>query len=161
MVRLRPELLDLAEEGLGLCRQGDWKKGLPILASVLENRWPGEDAPGVLYSFLGYGVARFQKQVREGIKLCEHAIKLEFYEADNHFNMARVLVLDGDRKAAYASIERGLKLHPGHPGLIELQHEIGERKRPVLHFLDRDHPLNVLLGRLRHSFKGEPTSPRG
>ena len=150
MPPLRPELRDHAEEGLRLCRQGDWNKGLPVLASVLENRWPGEEAPGIIYGYLGYGVARFQGKVRDGLRLCRHAVKEEFYEADNHYNLARVHMLDNDRKSAVASIERGLRLNPEHPGLLDFKREVGIRRNPVLGFLDRNHPLNVLLGRIRH-----------
>ena len=64
MATMRPELREHAEEGIRLCRTGDWTRGLPVLANVLESRWPGEEAPGVIYAFLGYGVARYQKKVR-------------------------------------------------------------------------------------------------
>jgi hypothetical protein len=54
-----------------------------------------------------------------------------------------------------AAVERGLKLDPDHPGLLTLQKEIGTRRRPVLRFLDRDHPVNVFLGRMRHNMTGK------
>jgi len=155
MAKLRPELLAQAEEGLRLCRQGDWSKGMPILATVLENRWPGEETPGVIYSYLGYGVARYQNRVREGLKLCEHGVKQQYYEAENHFNLARVQQLGGDRKTTLATVERGLKLDPDHKGLLALKKELGVRRAPVFKFLRRDNPINVLLGRLRHSWRGK------
>jgi tetratricopeptide (TPR) repeat protein len=152
MATLRPELRENADEGIRLCRNGDWNKGLPVLASVLESRWPGEEAPGVIYAYLGYGVARYQNKLRDGLKLCEHAVKQQFYEAENHFHLARVQMLAGDRKAALAALDVGLKLDPDHPGLVALKKEFGVRRRPIVGFLDRDHPLNVLLGRLRHTW---------
>jgi hypothetical protein len=91
-----------------------------------------------------------QGKVREGLKLCEHSLKIQYYEADNHWNLARVQIVSGERLAAFQTISRGLKLDPTHEGLLQTQKEIGVRRRPVLGFLSRDHPLNIWLGRLRH-----------
>jgi len=142
---------NVVEDGLRLCRSGDWKRGLPVLAAAVEHRGPGDRTPGLVYSYLGYGTARFQNRGRDGLKLCEHAIKIQYYEADNHWNLARVQVLLGERRLAVATLEHGLKLDPEHEGLLGLKKEIGSRRRPVLGFLGRDNPLNVFFGRLRHS----------
>ena len=141
----------VVEDGLRLCRAGDWKRGLPALAAAVENRGPGDRTPGLVYSFLGYGTARYQNRMRDGLKLCEHAIKLQYYEADNHWNLARVQMMMKERRQAVTTIDRGLKLDPDHKGLLELRKDLGRRRRPVLRFLDRKNPINVLLGRLRHS----------
>jgi len=60
-------------------------------------------------------------------------------------------VLLNERRLAVTTVEHGLQLDPEHKGLLELKKEIGSRRRPVLAFLGRDNPLNVFLGRLRHS----------
>ena len=151
MARLSPDLQTYADEGLSLCRAGDWTKGLPVLAALLEKKSASDQVPGIVYSFFGYGVARYQGNTREGIKLCEHALKIQYYEADNHWNLARIQAFSGDRLAAFQTISRGLKLDPGHEGLIGSQKEIGVRRKPMLGFLSRDNPLNIWLGRLRHS----------
>jgi tetratricopeptide (TPR) repeat protein len=159
MAKLNPELQTQADDGLRLCRAGDWNKGLALLAAVLDQRTPMDQVPGVVYSYLGYGVARFQGKVREGIKLCEHSLKIEYYEAENHWNLARVQTLAGERQSAHQTIDHGLKLDPNHEGLLATQLELGVRKRPILGFLSRDNPVNVWLGRLRHSIK-EPPAPQ-
>ena len=100
------------------------------------------------------GSVEFQGKVRDGIRLCEHAIKLQFYEAENHFNMARVQHLAGERMASVNAIERGLKLDPDHEGLLALKREVGVRRPPVLGFLDRKNPVNVFLGRVRQALSG-------
>ena len=147
------------EDGLRLCRAGDWNKGLPVLAAAIENRGVAEQVPGLAYSWLGYGVARFQGKHREGLRLCEHAIKIQYYEADNHWNLARVHVLAANRKLAVQALERALKLDPDHEGLLALKNEIGLRRSPVFKWLDRDHPLNRLLGRLRHNMNKPADAP--
>ncbi|HSM14765.1 MAG TPA: hypothetical protein VLA66_11930 [Thermoanaerobaculia bacterium] len=144
---------EVAAKGVALCREGDWNRGLQLLSRVAEERTGGQELPGTVYSFLGYGVARYQRRVRDGLKLCEHAVKIQYYEPENHMNLARVQLLMGDRRGAVASIARGLKLDPNHRGLKELRLDIGVRKRPLIPFLSRSNPLNVLLGRLRHGMK--------
>lgn len=143
----------IAEEGVALCRAGEWDKGIQLLGRVVEERGLSEELPGTAYSFLGFAIARFQKKVRDGIKLCEHAVRIQFYEPDNHLNLARVHLLARNRKGAVEAIGRGLKLDPHHAGLRGLRQEIGIRKRPVVRFLSRDNPLNRLLGRMRHDFQ--------
>jgi hypothetical protein len=76
--------------------------------------------------------------------------KLQFYEADNHWNLARLHVVASNRQAAVAALEAGLKLDPEHDGLLALAKEIGTRKPPVIRFLHREHPLNRFFGRMRH-----------
>jgi Flp pilus assembly protein TadD len=143
----------LAAKGVALCREGDWDRGLALLSAAAEGRTSGEELPGVVYSFLGYGIAAHQRRTKDGLRLCEHAVKIQYYEPDNHMNLARVQLLMSDRKGAVASIARGLKLNPNHKGLKELRVEIGVRRRPVVPFLSRTNPINVLLGQLRSALR--------
>lgn len=142
-----------AEAAIELCKAGDWSRGLTILADLVKDRGLSEAVPGVAYSYLGYGIARYQRQVKEGLRLCEHAIKAQFYHPDSHLNLARVQMLAKNRRRAVAALAQGLSLDPRHAGLRALQAELGTRKRPVLGFLKRDNPVNKTLGRLRHQIK--------
>ena len=161
MAPVSDEMRSHVEDGIRLCRSGDWNKGLPVLAAAIENRGVAEQVPGIAYSYLGFGVARFQGKHREGLRLCEHAIKIQYYEADNHWNLARVHVLAANRKQAVQALERALKLDPDHEGLLALKNEIGLRQPTVLKWLGREHPVNRLLGRLRHNMKSnEPASSK-
>jgi len=148
------DLQSLAAKGLGACRDGDWTRGVALLGEAAAERGTDRELPGVVYSFLGYGIAKYQRRVRDGLKLCEHAVKIQYYEPDNHLNLARVQLMTSDRKGAVASIARGLKLDPNHKGLKELRLDIGVRRRPVIPFLSRTNLLNQLFGRLRHKLTG-------
>ena len=141
---------DDEERGIALCRAGEWDRGVDILARQINS---GERLSSTGYSYLGYGMALRRRQIREGLKLCEQAVKLEFYQPDNFLNLARTQVLAGNRRAAAASMRRGLALDRGHRGLRALAKDLGIRRAPVLRFLGRGNPLNVLLGRLRHAIK--------
>ena len=142
-----------AEAAIEICRGGDWGRGLTILADLVKERGLSEHIPGVAYSFLGYGIARYQKQVKEGLRLCQHAVKVQFYHPDCHLNLARVQVLAKNRKGAVHAIAQGLALDPKNAGLRSLQNEIGVRRRPVLGFLSRNNPVNRTLGKLRRQLK--------
>jgi tetratricopeptide (TPR) repeat protein len=135
------------ERGVALCREGEWDKGLFWLGRVAES---GESSlPGLFYSYLGYGIARCQRRHEEGLKLCQHSIKIEFYEPDNYLNLARTCLLLHDRSGAVRAVRKGLKVDPEHLDLKALHRELGIRRPPVLPFLSRTNLLNRMLGRVR------------
>jgi hypothetical protein len=142
-----------AEAAVAICRSGDWGRGLTILADLVKDRGLSEHIPGVAYSFLGYGIARYQKQVKEGLRLCQHAVKAQFYHPECHLYLARVQILAKNRKGAVHAIAQGLALDPRNSALRSLHDEIGVRKRPVIGFLSRSNPVNRTLGKLRRQMK--------
>ncbi len=142
-----------AEAAVAICRSGDWGRGLTILADLVKDRGLSEHIPGVAYSFLGYGIARYQKQVKEGLRLCQHAVKAQFYHPECHLYLARVQILAKNRKGAVHAIAQGLALDPRNAALRALHDEIGVRKRPVIGFLSRNNPVNRTLGKLRRQMK--------
>lgn len=141
----------IAEEGIALCRTGNWLRGMELLRTVAEDEGRHGELPSQFYSYLGFGVARFERRYREGLRLCRHAVKRD-YQPENYLNLARTYMLVGDRKRAVRAVSTGLKIDPSYPRLRELWSEMGMRKRPVLSFLSRDHVLNRVLGKIRHSW---------
>ena len=144
-------LTGVLEKGIEACRRGEWELGLRLLGMVADQ---GGQQPGLFYSYLGYGIARYQNRVEEGLKLCQHSIKVEFYQPENYVNLARAYLLRNDRPGAIRTIRSGLKVDPQNEELWVLHHELGIRKLPVLPFLSRDHFINRLLGNLRHVLRG-------
>lgn len=144
---------EAVQRGLDLCRKGLWKEGLRLLAEIVENAESGSGLPGRLYSYLGYGIAREERRIQEGLRLCQHAIKIEFYQAENYLNLARTLLLADRKGAAVRAVRDGLAIDPKNRELLVLRRELGVRKAPVLSFLDRTNPLNILLGRLRYRLR--------
>lgn len=149
-------MTDAMREGIDECRRGNWKTGLPSLARIAEEKDRAGALPALVYSYLGYGIALRQQRTQEGVRLCQHAVKLEFYQAETYLNLARTLVLANQRRAAVRAVGDGLQVEPDNRALLELQDELGVRRSPVLPFLSRSNPLNMLLGRLRHGFRGKP-----
>lgn len=146
------EMLDKLRRGIDCCRRGDWNEGLRQLGLIAQQGNPG--LPGIYYSYLGYGIALREKRVREGLELCRHSVKVEFYQADNYHNLARTCLLARQRSGAVRAVLDGLKIDPHHPGLLALRKELGIRGRPILPFLDRGNVLNQVLGRIRHAIRG-------
>lgn len=144
------EPADIAWKGIEFCRQSNWKEGLYWLTLAAEAKESADELPALFYSYLGYGVARYQKQQLQGLKLCRRAVELEFYQPESYDFLARTHLLMGDRRAAYDVVERGLEVDSTHVGLVKLRSKLGERRPPVLSFLPRDHRLNRWLGKARH-----------
>lgn len=146
----REQLLAACERGLDLCRFGNFKEGLAELAA-LGDLTRVKDVPSAYFSYLGYALAKQRNQLQQGIKLCRHAIKLEFFQSENYVNLARICLLNEKyRREAWEAVREGLRVDPEHPELLELQRQLGSRKPPVIRFLGRNNPLNRLLGSFRH-----------
>jgi hypothetical protein len=149
----QPDFSDVLRRGIERCRQGDWEVGLAFLGRIAEGERSAE-LPGLFYSYLGYGIALRQRRVQEGLRLCRHSVKVQFYEPENYVNLVRTLLLAGDRPGAVRAVLDGLKVDHQNGELLGLHKELGIRKSPVLPFLSRTNPLNQFLGRLRHSWRG-------
>ncbi len=147
------ELNQAALQGIEACKKGQWKEGLAVLGKVAEADRQGAELNGQFYSYLGYGIARYERRVKEGLALCQHSIKLQFYEPENYLNLARVHLLARNRRKAVEALNRALKLNASNPGAIALAREIGWRRRPVIPFLPRSNFLNRLLGRLSYRLR--------
>jgi len=147
------ELNQAALQGIEACKKGQWKEGLAVLGKVAEADRQGAELNGQFYSYLGYGIARYERRVKEGLALCQHSIKLQFYEPENYLNLARVHLLARNRRKAVEALNRALKLNASNPGALALAREIGWRRRPVIPFLPRSNFFNRLLGRLSYRLR--------
>jgi len=141
---------EAVEQGINLCKSGDWDEGLFCLKHILESSRHPEDLPAVFYSYLGYGLARKENRVDEGLALCRRAVELEFYEPANFLNLARTCLLAKDRAGAAEAVQEGLELDPSNKSLQRIAELIGTRRKPVISFLSRKNPLNKALGHIRH-----------
>ena len=113
---------------------------------------PDHRVPAEIYAYLGWGCARFEHQLRAGLILCQRAVKGAGDRPDGYLYLAKLHILNKDRRKAVRWLHRGLRAVPHSIELIELRRELGVRRRPVVPALHRDHFANQLLGRLRTRF---------
>jgi hypothetical protein len=159
---VRSEEFQQALQGIDQCRRGEWSDGIGRLAKAAASAERGT-LPGTVFSFLGYGLALREGRIDEGLALCRHAVRLQLFEPENHLNLARTQLLANDRSGAYRTVREGLRVDRNDKQLQALRRTIGERRRPILSFLSRTHPINRALGRLRHAlatfFRPQPEEP--
>ena len=145
----RANIDEAVARGIALCKQDRWQEGLKIL-NLIADAGERTDLPGRFYAILGFGRACYQGKLKDGLALCRHAVKLEFYQAENYYWLAQAYSLTNSRRRFLDTIAQGLKIDPENRQLLELRKELDERRPPVLRFLSRTHPLNRALGKLRH-----------
>ena len=146
------QLETLCARGIERCKRGDWELGINDLMAVAGQK-SRADLPSLLYSYLGLGIAQHRSEIKEGLRLCQHAVKLEFFQPDNYFNLARVHLIAQQRNGAVDAVRRGLGIDPEHEGLQRLQVQLGIRQRQILPFLARGNFLNLVLGKVRHKLR--------
>jgi len=152
---LNREAEDSFEKGHRALDANDWRSATAFFeaALTLEKRFTPQ-APQARYrSFYGLCLGLAKKRHDLAIKMCQAAIQLEQYNPDMHWNLGRVLFDAGRKREAYRVFVRGVKQEPGHRGLVSDIKRMGLRKKAVLPFLSRKHPLNVSLGRMRAEAK--------
>lgn len=124
-----------------------------FLTAIQLEREQGVRRPEMRYlSHYGLALALSAGPGAEAVHACETAVAREPGNPDLHENLARVLLLAGERARGLQVAARGAVLDQEHAGLRSLLQGSERRARPALRFLTRDHPVNRVLGRLRASW---------
>ncbi len=89
-----------------------------------------------------------------GENMCRRALELAKEKDPLLFvNIGRVLLKSGKREEARKYFLVAYKSdNTNTPAALELS-RMGVRRKPILSFFDRDHPLNIKLGKLRHTIR--------
>ncbi|HXV75819.1 MAG TPA: hypothetical protein VD788_05815 [Candidatus Polarisedimenticolaceae bacterium] len=148
LVRVAEESFDKGVAALGDGRQHE---ALAFFEAAIELECKyGTGKPQARYlSHYGLCLGLAGRRKHEAVKFCREAVAMEGYNPDLLWNLGRALLIADLRREAYAAFVKGLRLEPGHKGIIQDLKAMGLRKRPPLPFLDRSNPINVLLGRIR------------
>ena len=145
---------ELLEAGRDSIKREQWARGLQFFGGYVQRYTSrGETVPAApLASYalcLGYG-----KEVRRGIELCKRAQNADPRNPHIYWCLAQLGLLAGSRKDAIEAVDRGLRAVPDNFILLRLRKRLGVRQPKPIPFLDRNHRLNVRLGRLMHRMKG-------
>jgi Flp pilus assembly protein TadD len=101
-------------------------------------------------SYLGVVLARSEQKWGEAERLCDTAVRMKRNQAQLYLNLAEVYATAGRREDAVDALQSGLKFARRDVRLSIAMNRLTERRRPVLSFLERQHPLNRQLGIIRH-----------
>ena len=145
---------EVAWRGIELCRGGQWQDGLYWLSLAAEAEAKTSELPGLLFSYLGYAIAREQGRLEEGIRVAKLGVQVDMHQPEGYHLLAETHLIAGDRRSAIGVIEDGLLVDASNPELTDLKARLGNRRRPVLRFLPRRHFLNRWLGKIRHRLLG-------
>lgn len=148
---LTPSAEESFLRGLQAFEDGRRKEAMALFEAAIElERRLGRSRPQARYlSYYGVCLALENNDLREALRFCREAVTIEGYSADLRANLGRVLMRAGRRKEAYVNFVKGLRVEPRHPVILRSMRQLGVRRRPVLPFLSRANPLNVVLGRIR------------
>jgi tetratricopeptide (TPR) repeat protein len=138
-------------KGLQALSRGRRKEAMAMFEAAIEvERRLGALSPQPRYvSFYGLCLALERNAIGEALRYCREATTIEPFNPDLRCNFGRVLIRAGRRREAYEHFSEGLSLQGDHKGIRRALEAMGARRRPVLPFLSRKNPINVLLGRLR------------
>jgi tetratricopeptide (TPR) repeat protein len=150
----RKELIEKAWHGVALCRAGEWEDGVAYLARVDELSTDLDRIPALADSYLGFGWASQGGKYAEGLSKCQAAVDKEGWEVEAYQNLARTYLLRRNKKAAIATLDRGLEVDPVQKELLALRAKFGYRRKPMIPFLPRGQFLNKFVGILRHNIRG-------
>jgi tetratricopeptide (TPR) repeat protein len=137
-----------------------YKESIALFQQAIDlERQEGAKNPKMKFlSYLGLALTLSQGKSEEGQKLCEQAVKREFFDPDLYCNLGIVYLRNRLKAQAFEAFQKGLNLKAGHPRILDEREKYDRRGDPILGFLPRGHYLNRLLGRLRfrlrHLFDG-------
>ncbi len=111
-----------------------------------------------LMSIDGYLTALVEKRYRDGVILCQEALRRyekisvagrEFFLPFFYLNIAKTYLLLNNKRLAVENLFKILKIDNENLEALKELANLGIRKRPVIPFLKRSNPLNKYLGILR------------
>ncbi len=142
-------------KGLAAVERRSYTEAVALFQAAIDlERQEGTKNPRMKYvSYLGLALVLTNGRSDEGVKLCEQAVKREFFDADLFCNLGIVYLRDRQKKRAFGAFQKGLNLKPGHRRIQEELDRYDRRSYPVFSFLPRTHPVNVLAGRLRYRLR--------
>jgi len=141
--------------GIAAVDNGDTLNGLLFLEKTGEVFWKDP----VFCSYLAVCLARERQKFCMAVNLCMDSIAVEPKEPLHYLNLGRVYLAAGNKKEAIRAFHNGL-LKGYNKKIHSLLNVLGQRKPPVIPFLDRSHPLNVFLGKLEYCIRGGAVKSR-
>jgi hypothetical protein len=136
-------------EGVDWYRQGDLAQAHVCFGTAHRRR----TTDPLCLAWYGLTLILVEKNNALGLRYCEEAVRRSGAAVPEAWlNLGRAYRALGHRVLAVRALERGRELDPAGEHLKEELQKLGTRRSPVVSFLSRSHPLNRILGRIRHRF---------
>jgi hypothetical protein len=101
-----------------------------------------------------HGLARVLMGDASGVKLCRKAAVGNDDDAEVLYNLALAEHRLHNRESGYLALRRGLRVDPGHRGLLGLKQDfVLRRQHGLIPLLSREHCINRWIGRLVRGFR--------
>jgi hypothetical protein len=147
------------EEVRCLIKKRNYREALKILEGALI----GHPFNPFLLSYHGWMVAAVCRDYDRGTDICKDA--LDLFKADEpagfeafspffYLNLGRVYSAAGDKQNAVQAYMKGLDADPDNSDLLAEIIGIGKRRKPMIPFLKRSHPVNKFAGKVLHNRAG-------
>ena len=133
-------------EGLTLLGNKYASKAVPHLTRAVELN---KQNPFYL-SYLGVEIAASEQKWEDAEVHCHEALRMKRSMPELYLNLSEVYRLAGKRKDAVDTLLEGLPLTRRDVRIIKALRKFGVRKSPVFSFLERTHPINRELGKIRY-----------
>jgi hypothetical protein len=134
------------EKGYSALEAKDYKAAERGFSEAMKSINENHDRYNRLASFLG--LAQVLTANRNGLLLCRDAASSEALEGDVFLNLACAEWHAENRERAVDAIIRGRKIDADHEQLVKACMLLDSRRRVFFPFLEREHLLNQLLGRI-------------
>jgi len=135
----------LLRKALELHGRGDNKEAAAIFRQIIESDCREPKA----LSYGGLLVATEEGDVKTGLRWCERAVELAFYDPQMYINLARLHERTGWKTQAAQVLRKGLRVDPGDEKLLAEIERVSPRTPSAIPALKRDHVVNRTLGKLR------------
>jgi Flp pilus assembly protein TadD len=143
------ESLEFFSKADACIKRGNYKRAAAILNEALKI---APENP-VYLSHLGLCIC-MEGNLQAAESMCRKALHSSPLNPVLLVNLGRVLVEQGRRKEARDLLTRAYALdNTNAQAALELS-RMGVRRAPVLRFLKRSHPLNIILGKIRYKVIG-------
>ncbi len=145
-----PNALEHYQVGVELLRRGFPEDAFGRLSQAIL----ADSKSPCVQSAYALSLALARREWERAAQLAERAVEEEFYNPELHVNLGRIYLVGGKRGKAVQALRAALNVDPDNRAAHAELARLERRRRPVLSFFGRDHPLNRALGRLRASMVG-------
>ena len=131
----------LLNKGISAAETGSYDEAFIILNQAAEHI----QSP-IVRSYSAYCQAKSHGKLSAAAETCQENIARESHNSVHYLILGRIFLLAGNRWKAIKIFHMGLTVSP-NPLIVKELKQLGKRNSPVIKALDRDHPLNRLLGK--------------